>query len=217
MTDQQCRRIRRRLNTYLTGELPASEQAMIKEHLARCPHCTAELTAFRHLEDLFRSLPMIPAPPDLMAGIMNAVTKTSLPEMTWRQVTGRILGILFSYVFLILGGYYLYLVNRYGWEGAFRDLIAGHTGLLAGVFSWLNFFAGYWQVKLAAGWQALTGLPVALVTVVNFIRNDWLAAGLNVYTQQGQHLVLAMLVTLIWGGAAAWLLVRHRLTGPDNS
>jgi anti-sigma factor RsiW len=66
------------LELYLDGELPPAEAGEVREHIARCPACAAELRLAQALQGGLRELPELDAPPAVLARVRAAAT----PEMT---------------------------------------------------------------------------------------------------------------------------------------
>lgn len=58
----ECRRVARRLQSYLDGELPAMDAATIAAHLEICRHCGMEAATYQTLIDSLRTLDVPPDP-----------------------------------------------------------------------------------------------------------------------------------------------------------
>ena len=66
----QCDEARPLLDAYVDAELPAAEQAALREHLAQCAQCGPEAAALERLRDAIRrAAPAYRAPPALRAQI----------------------------------------------------------------------------------------------------------------------------------------------------
>lgn len=59
--DPDCRQVADTLQAYLDGELPASKNALVAEHLQHCERCGIEAAVYREVK---RSLGQLATPPD---------------------------------------------------------------------------------------------------------------------------------------------------------
>lgn len=67
-----CVKIRRHLDAWLDGELPAPEAKRISDHLKSCPSCRLEVQERRQLMDLLDRLPPLAAPAAFSRRTMRA-------------------------------------------------------------------------------------------------------------------------------------------------
>jgi anti-sigma factor RsiW len=67
-----CVEIRKRLDAWLDGELPAPEAQRIGDHIKRCPVCRLEAQGHRQLMDLLDHLPPLAAPAAFSRRTMRA-------------------------------------------------------------------------------------------------------------------------------------------------
>jgi len=85
-----CVEIRRRLDAWLDGELPAPEAKRISDHTKRCPACRLEARGQRQLMDLLDHLPATAAPAGFSRRTMRAfragVEKPGMAEW-WRGLS----------------------------------------------------------------------------------------------------------------------------------
>jgi anti-sigma factor RsiW len=58
----ECRRVARRLQAYLDGELPVTDAATIADHLEVCRHCGMEADTYQALKDGLAALDVPPDP-----------------------------------------------------------------------------------------------------------------------------------------------------------
>jgi hypothetical protein len=65
-----CSRVQDLLCEFLEGTLAEGERAAVEAHMGRCPACTAEAAAAREISILLRTLPVRPAPPELLERVM---------------------------------------------------------------------------------------------------------------------------------------------------
>ena len=82
-----------KLQDWLDGELASDEAARLESHVAGCPECEAEATAYRVVFSELRALPLLDPRPELYDRIVEAV----LPHRTPRWV--RILGWTYAGAF----------------------------------------------------------------------------------------------------------------------
>jgi anti-sigma factor RsiW len=68
------------LEPYLDGELSPAEAARVREHLARCPGCAAELRLAEAIQRGLRQLPALDAPPAVLMRV-RATARAEMPEM----------------------------------------------------------------------------------------------------------------------------------------
>jgi len=82
--DYACAKVRRRLDSYLAGELSVDLAHEILEHLDRCPECRAELQARERLRAATR-LVLVPAPEprDGFEGEVHALLDRTPRARTW--------------------------------------------------------------------------------------------------------------------------------------
>lgn len=57
-----CRKVARVLQSYLDGELPASQHAMVAEHLEHCDRCGFEAAVYREVKRALDGLTSEPDP-----------------------------------------------------------------------------------------------------------------------------------------------------------
>jgi anti-sigma factor RsiW len=85
-----CVEIRKRLDAWLDGELPAPEAKRISDHIKRCPACRLEARGHRQLMDLLDHLPAMAAPAGFSRRTMRAfragVEKPGMAEW-WRGLS----------------------------------------------------------------------------------------------------------------------------------
>ena len=67
-----------RVQAYYDSELPPTEMAAMRTHLAGCDECSALLTELKHLSEMVAAAPLVEMP---------ATTMTRL-QGNWRQVVG---------------------------------------------------------------------------------------------------------------------------------
>ena len=64
--DESCAAVLPLLEAYLDGELSPAAAAPVRDHLASCPACAAELRLATAIRDGLRSLPDLDAPPTVL-------------------------------------------------------------------------------------------------------------------------------------------------------
>jgi anti-sigma factor RsiW len=75
-----CAAILPLLEAYLDGELLAAEAKGVREHVARCPDCAAELRLAQAIQDGLRALPELDAPPAVLARV-RATASSERPNV----------------------------------------------------------------------------------------------------------------------------------------
>jgi anti-sigma factor RsiW len=81
-------RLELQLSAYLDGELPPDEMMAVRQHLAQCPSCEAELEALRDTKRLLGRLGPPEPPRDLEDGILaRASGEPSWPRRAWPWLT----------------------------------------------------------------------------------------------------------------------------------
>ncbi len=78
------------LEPYLDGELSPAETARVREHLARCPDCAAELRLAEAIQRGLRQLPALDAPPAVLMRV-RAAALSEMPEMPETPVPAAVL------------------------------------------------------------------------------------------------------------------------------
>jgi anti-sigma factor (TIGR02949 family) len=64
--DPYCEEALDWIEPYLDGDLPEDEAARLREHLAGCPSCAAELELATRIQSELRSLPQLDCPPEVL-------------------------------------------------------------------------------------------------------------------------------------------------------
>lgn len=78
--DYACAKVRRRLDSYVAGELSVDLSHEMLEHLERCPACAAELKAREGLRAAVRRASAVPEPrEDFEAEVRSRIAKTPAP------------------------------------------------------------------------------------------------------------------------------------------
>jgi len=75
---RSCRHVRGRLGRLLDHELPDSEAAAIRGHLAECPACSGAAASLEALDARLGELPLPPAPPGILERTMAQARRESL-------------------------------------------------------------------------------------------------------------------------------------------
>jgi len=81
-----CRHISSRLGRLLDRELPDSEAAAIRSHLAECPACSGAAASLQALDARLGELPLAPVPPGILERTMEQARHDSLaarPRRDW--------------------------------------------------------------------------------------------------------------------------------------
>jgi anti-sigma factor RsiW len=90
-----CKRTRKRLSAYLDGELAPGEEARVREHLASCRRCAAELDGLERLNAALGALEEATVPADFARRVRRAAarptTRPSEPIPLGRWAAGRAL------------------------------------------------------------------------------------------------------------------------------
>ena len=89
---QDCKKIEQLLAAYADGELNEEQKALVKQHVATCPHCKALLGEYLALNEALASC-TVQAPEGFADRVMDAVEKqkTAAPRSVGRGVRlGRI-------------------------------------------------------------------------------------------------------------------------------
>jgi len=89
------------LSAYLDGELPASEQASVRAHLARCEECAARLQELAELDMVAKTLP-VGAPEGYFDGFPGRVTARlrsrrrawGVPTWAWATAAALVLAVI---------------------------------------------------------------------------------------------------------------------------
>lgn len=68
----QCFEIRKRLNAWVDGELPAHEAERIARHLKQCPACRLEAKGIQQIVALLEALPAMHAPAAIFRRTLRA-------------------------------------------------------------------------------------------------------------------------------------------------
>jgi anti-sigma factor RsiW len=81
------------LEPYLDGELSPAEAARVREHLAHCPGCAAELRLAEAIQAGLRRLPALDAPPAVLMRVRAAALSETpeTPERSERPVPAAVL------------------------------------------------------------------------------------------------------------------------------
>jgi anti-sigma factor RsiW len=66
------------LESYLDGELSPTETEGVREHLARCPACAAELRLAEAIQIGLRALPELDTPPEVLARVRAMAVATAV-------------------------------------------------------------------------------------------------------------------------------------------
>jgi len=77
-----CGKMQGRLNAYLDGELPLTEQKSVEEHLRSCPVCRERVQQAVRLAALLASIPVPEVPPDLAERI-RAMARQRRRRVIW--------------------------------------------------------------------------------------------------------------------------------------
>jgi anti-sigma factor RsiW len=84
---RSCRQFRGRLGRLLDRELPESEAATIRVHLALCPACSRAAASLQALDARLGELPLPPVPPGILARTMAQARRESLAPCLRRNWT----------------------------------------------------------------------------------------------------------------------------------
>ncbi len=88
-TGTTCAWVRERIDPLLDGELAASEEARLQDHLGGCPSCRSELALARSLQGALRDgLPQLACPPEVTARVL-AIARREEAEGARRQAADR--------------------------------------------------------------------------------------------------------------------------------
>jgi len=74
MKTMNCEETRSLLVALADGELAGPDRRRIEEHLAKCPECTEELSAFADDRKTLRTIPAPEAPPFLVTRVMVRIS-----------------------------------------------------------------------------------------------------------------------------------------------
>ncbi|GFO53589.1 hypothetical protein GMSM_05960 [Geomonas sp. Red276] len=84
----KCSEAVKYLSPYVDGELQAKDRARMENHLAQCPHCTAEFAQIRALSRMFAQAERFGAPVALNAKVMEKIeSRTSVGFAFWPVLT----------------------------------------------------------------------------------------------------------------------------------
>ena len=85
-----CSSVRERLSADIDGDLPASEAAAVREHLALCAACASEAKAIGAVVRAVRALERDLDPGDLWPGIAARLSSESVPERPPEALAARL-------------------------------------------------------------------------------------------------------------------------------
>ena len=71
----QCNEIQRKLDAWISNEIPDYDSDIIKRHIEQCPKCRREAEAIKNLSDHLERLPDIHAPGSISRKIRSAFQK----------------------------------------------------------------------------------------------------------------------------------------------
>ncbi|MBP2674280.1 MAG: hypothetical protein H6Q84_1120 [Deltaproteobacteria bacterium] len=74
-----CRDARERLSDFRDGSLPGTVMEELSLHLQGCPECSEVDRSLRKVRDLLRDLPPVPAPPELIGRVREAIAPENVP------------------------------------------------------------------------------------------------------------------------------------------
>jgi anti-sigma factor RsiW len=97
-----CKRTTDQLSAYLDGQLPDGEKAQVREHLATCPRCAAELESLKRLEGLVDGLPGLPAPLGFAERVRRAAVVRPLPGLQPQSIGSILFGGMLTRVAAVL-------------------------------------------------------------------------------------------------------------------
>ncbi|GIW10739.1 MAG: hypothetical protein KatS3mg061_1796 [Dehalococcoidia bacterium] len=111
---------RARVSAYRDGLLGPEEERAFSHHLARCSECRQTLALYDQIGQAIRSLPVVPAPPQLRPAVMTriALARPSR-QLAWRAFAA---GFLSAAVVVLL----LFAISRAFLTG--EELLAGTDG-----------------------------------------------------------------------------------------
>lgn len=92
------------LEAYLDGDLPAGEEARLREHLAGCPSCAAELALAEKIQRELRALPLPDCPPAVLEKVRRAGRGEVVPFPRRERSLGRRIAAAAAALVLALGG-----------------------------------------------------------------------------------------------------------------
>jgi len=87
-----CRNAKNKIKAFLDGELPCSEQEILKQHLKTCPECSQEADSLSKTWEMLLELPGEKDVPDIVPGVLERISrqeeKGSFPGriMEWAEV-----------------------------------------------------------------------------------------------------------------------------------
>lgn len=82
-----CERIQNLLSEYLEGTLSGNDQAGVTDHLRACLPCRTAQDELKETLQLFRSLPPIQAPPELLEGVRSRIALEEAPATPlWKKL-----------------------------------------------------------------------------------------------------------------------------------
>ena len=70
-----CRNAKKKIRAFLDGELPCSEQEILKKHLNTCPECSQEADSLSKIWELLLELPEEKDVPDLVPGVLDRISR----------------------------------------------------------------------------------------------------------------------------------------------
>ncbi len=109
----KCFRIKKRLSSYIDGELPEKKRMRISAHLGVCPFCRREMIALSKIDDLLDTLSEIEVAPylysRLKAGI-SMIREEGRPSFILHGILKKVLVALTMvviFIFALAAGSYL--------------------------------------------------------------------------------------------------------------
>jgi hypothetical protein len=82
-----CERAQGLLSGFLDGSLPNGDRAGVNAHLKECPPCKAAKEGLEETLLLLRSLPPVPAPPELLEGVRRGIAREEPPARPlWKKL-----------------------------------------------------------------------------------------------------------------------------------
>ena len=71
----RCKTVRKKLNAYLDGELPAGVAVRVEEHVRGCPLCAEELAGLRRLGGVMDAAPRAETPEAFALSVLRAAAR----------------------------------------------------------------------------------------------------------------------------------------------
>ena len=112
-----CMWVSDNLESYLDGDLAASDRVMAESHFEQCPSCTAELRLAQRVASSLRELPILDCPDGVTGAVYGRIEASRglrnragfdwrrlLPPVIWRPALAGVVTVLLVAMIAIVGG-----------------------------------------------------------------------------------------------------------------